>query len=546
MRWWGWGEAGHDGPLPGSAERLLSEELGVEGSRLEPVGFESVRLPEAALPDSARAALERIVGAEHVRDDRRRRIEHAVGKSYPDLVRIRAGDAGTAPDAVVYPGSPDEVDRVLAACAEAGVAVVPFGGGSSVVGGVEALRGPFESVISLDLGCLSGMIELTPRDALARFGAGTLGPDVERELGARGHTLGHLPQSFEFSTIGGWAATRSAGQASTGYGRIDELVVSVGLSTPTGRLNSLTVPATAAGPDLRELVLGSEGTLGVITEVAVRVRRRPAERRYEAWAFESFEAGADALRELEQSGIAPDLARLSDPEETRLSLSLSGSAATGALSRYLSIRGMAEPCLSIIGFEGSRSTVKSRRAAMRSALDSAGALALGRRPGEAWLKGRFHGPYLRDELLSRRVMVDTLETATTWSRVPDLRTTVAEALSSTLGARGTAARVMCHISHLYPVGASLYFTFLARQEVGGELEQWHAAKCAASAAIIAAGATITHHHAIGRDHAPWLEAEIGEVGIELLQAAKSRLDPVGIMNPGKLIDAGALPGAPRG
>jgi alkyldihydroxyacetonephosphate synthase len=261
MRWWGWGVDGHDAPLPNAAAALLRDELGAAGARGVAPSLDRIELPEPALPARVRALLVETVGSEHVRDDRLTRVAHAAGRSYRDLVRLRSGRGLTAPDAIVYPAGQDDVAALLAVCAQESVAVIPFGGGTSVVGGVEPLRGPFAAAIALDLARMTGITTLDARSQLATFGAGTTGPEAERLLGRRGLTLGHFPQSFEFSTIGGWAATRSAGQASTGYGRIDELVVALRAATPSGELSTLAVPASAAGPRLREVLLGSEGTL---------------------------------------------------------------------------------------------------------------------------------------------------------------------------------------------------------------------------------------------------------------------------------------------
>ena len=546
MRWWGWGVDGHDRPLPPAAESLLRDELGLGSQpRADPVALDEVALPEPGLPAAARRRLAAIVGPTHLRDDRLSRVAHAAGRSYPDLVRLRSGALDAVPDAVAYPGSSAEVAELLAACGDHAVAVVPFGGGTSVSGGVEPLRGGHAAVVSVDVARLDGLLDLDRRSQLATLGAGVTGPGTETELAAHGLTLGHFPQSFEFCTIGGWVATRSAGQASTGYGRIDELVVGLRLASPSGEIATPLVPASAAGPDLRELLVGSEGVLGIITEATLRVRPRPSKRRYEAWSFKTFAEGAEAFRLLEQAGRAPDVARLSDEEETRLTLSLASGRAQRLADAYLRARGHARGCLMISGFEGDSAGVRARRRAAASALRRAGGLALGTRPGASWERARFHGPYLRDELLSRRVLVDTLETATTWANLDTLYRAVGDALRRSLSQRGTAPLVLCHISHLYPTGASLYFTFLARQEPGAELEQWHAAKVAAGDAISRNGGTITHHHAVGRDHAAWLEPEVGPLWIDLLRAAKRRLDPQGIMNPGKLIDAEPLPGAPR-
>jgi alkyldihydroxyacetonephosphate synthase len=537
MRWWGWGEDGHAVSLPPAAETLLREELGEDpAARRPPVALAEVSLPDSRLPAAARERLVAAVGAEHVRDAREDRIGHAVGRSYPDLVRIRSGDASSAPDAVVLPGSTEQVAAVLAACAEARVAVIPFGGGTSVVGGVEPVRDGMDAALSLDLGRLDSTVEVDRTSLTARLDAGLFGPEAERRLAAEGVTLGHFPQSFEYSTVGGWVATRSAGQASTGYGRIDELVEGVRCVTPAGEIGTRAVPASAAGPSVRELLVGSEGVLGVICEATVRVRPAPAFRRYEGWSFASFAEGCDAFRVMEQAEASADVNRLSDEAETSLSMALapSGSRAQGLGKRYLRLRGHERGCIAILGFEGEEEEVERRRRHTAGLLRAGGGIALGPRPGDAWLRGRYSGPYLRDELLHRRVMVETLETATSWSNLATLHGAVGEALRGALEERGTPPLVMCHVSHLYPSGASLYFTFLARQE-DDALEQWRAAKTAASEAIVAGGGTITHHHAIGRDHRQWMRAEVGELGIELIRAAKARLDPVGIMNPGKLL-----------
>ena len=535
MRWWGWGVDGHDPRLPRAATTLLRDELGVGGARpAPPVALAHVELAEPRLDAALRARLAAAAGGEqHVRDDHLTRVAHAAGRSYPDLIRLRSGRGVVAPDAVVYPKDHDEVAAVLALCAAESVAVIPFGGGTSVVGGVDALRGHCRAAISLDLARAAGLHALDTRSQLATFGAGTTGPALERTLGDHGLTLGHFPQSFEFSTVGGWAATRSAGQASTGYGRIDELVVALRAATPAGELRTLPVPASAAGPDLRELLLGSEGVLGVITEVTLRVRPRPARQRFDAFALPGFAAATDAMRALEQAGAAPDVARLSDEPETRISLALSGSPAARLLRAYMLAR--RRPCLTFLGYDGDRADITRRAGRARAILRRHGAIALGPAPGAAWAKGRFHGAYVRDELLHRGVFVETLETATSWSQLTALHDAVAAAIGTALARRGTPAVVMCHVSHLYPTGASLYFTLLARQQPGEELAQWRAAKQAASQAISAAGATITHHHAVGRDHAPWLQAELGELGVAALQAVKHQVDPAGVMNPGKLL-----------
>jgi alkyldihydroxyacetonephosphate synthase len=531
MTWFGWGEPADPVHLPPQAEEMLRSELGADG-RTPPVALEDVRLPDAApLPE----ALAEAVGPANVMTDRLARVRHAAGRSYPDLLRLRSGDGSGAPDAVVLPGSHDEVAAVIAICDAERVAVVPFGGGTSVVGGVEALRGSSEAAIALDLRRLDG-VALDRESLLATLGAGLPGPRAEELLNEQGLTLGHFPQSFEHATIGGYVATRSAGQASTGYGRVDELVRGLRMATPRGDLVVKPVPASAAGPSLLGLALGSEGVLGVITDATLAVRERPEVRRYEGWSFRSFEAGAAAFRAMEQAHASPDVARLSDEEETRLALVMSSSASTAQRvgMAYLRARGHGGGCIAIVGWEGTDAEVRRRRSWTRGFLRRGGGLPLGPRPGEAWLRNRYLGPYQRDVLLDRGVAVETLETATAWSSLLDLHQAVRAALSAALSGRGTPPLVTCHVSHLYPSGASLYFTWIARRDADA-LDQWRAAKTAASDAIVENGGTITHHHAVGRDHVPWMEAEIGRTGVEALRAVKQRLDPNGVMNPGKLL-----------
>jgi alkyldihydroxyacetonephosphate synthase len=511
---------------------MLRSELG-EAQPGDRVGLEQVVTPAPRpLPPDIAAT----VGPAAVLDGREHRLRRAAGRGYPDLVRLRAGRLERAPDAVVLPGNVAEVARVLEICSREGIAVVPFGGGTSVVGGVEPLAGGFDRLIALDLRRLRE-VGVDRHSLTATLGAGLRGPEAEEALHRHGVTLGHFPQSFEYATIGGFAATRSAGQASSGYGRFDQLVTSIGLTAPAGDLRTIETPHSAAGPALRELVVGSEGILGVITEVTARVRPVPERRRYEAWMAPDFGSGADVVRSLAQSDALPDVVRLSDQAETRVSLELSGTsgAKRTLLAGYLRLRRRAGGSLVICGWEGEAEAVERRRALSARVLRSGGAAGLGAAPGRAWERGRYEGPYLRDELLDLGYLVETLETAHTWSRLGRLYDAVRAAIGAALANQGTPGIVMCHLSHAYRDGASLYFTFLARRRPGAELEQWRAVKAAACEEIVREGGTITHHHAVGRDHLPYMRAEVGELGIEALRAIKERLDPAGIMNPGKLI-----------
>ncbi len=532
-KWWGWGDPAVEPGLDGEALATLRERVG----QLEPwpltTELERFELPEAE--ELPRGLIE-AVGEENVFSGNEDRLRHATGCGYADLARLRGGRLDAAPDAVLLPADGDAVRRVLAICAAEGVAVVPFGGGTSVVGGVAPLRGVHDRLISLDLARLRD-VEVDRRSLTARLGAGLRGPEAEAALNAEGLVLGHFPQSFEYATIGGFAATRSAGQASSGYGRFDALVSAVRLIAPGGDLRTLDTPHTAAGPSLRELVVGSEGTLGVIPEATLRVRPQPPVRRYEAWIAESFEAGAEIVRTLAQGPGLPDVIRVSDEEETEVSLALSGprGLAGKAFGGYLGLRRRRGGCLMIVGLEGDEESVGRRRALAVRALRRGGAAYLGQGAGASWEHGRYQGPYLRDTLMGMGAMVETLETSHAWSRLYELHAAVAAAIRSALIAQGTPGLVFCHLSHAYADGASLYFTFISRARRNEEIEQWQAVKRAASEAIVDTGGTITHHHAVGRDHAPYMQAEVGETGLDVLRAVKEQLDPAGIMNPEKLI-----------
>jgi alkyldihydroxyacetonephosphate synthase len=531
--WWGWGDPMRRTELDATALGVLRERIG----ELEPWPLAS-RIDDFDLPEARplpRAVID-AVGPAAVFDSKEDRLRHSTGRSYVDLARLRSGRLDDAPDAVLVPADAAAVGRLIDACAAANVAVVPFGGGTSVVGGVAPLRGGHAALVSLDLSALRE-VSVDETSLTARLGAGLRGPEAEAALGAQGLTLGHFPQSFEYATIGGFAATRSAGQASSGYGRFDSLVTSVRLLAPAGNLSTLATPHTAAGPALRELILGSEGTLGVIPEVTVRVRPAPLQRRYEAWMAESFEAGTNIVRNLAQGPGLPTVIRVSDEEETMGSLALSGprGAAGRAFSGYLKARRRASGALMILGYEGDEETITRRRALTVRGLKGGGAVYLGRAGGRSWEHGRYAGPYQRDLLMGMGAMVETLETSHTWTHLGELHRAVGRAIARALDGQGTPGLVFCHLSHAYPDGASLYFTFISRARRGAEVEQWAAVKKAASEAIVSNGATITHHHAVGRDHAAYMEAEVGATGLEALRAVKERLDPAGIMNPGKLL-----------
>lgn len=532
-RWWGWGDPDETATISPAAEALLKDReiLPVEPPAMPEL--ESVSIPAARpLPEE----IVRIVGESRVFTGHEDRVRHSAGQSYLDLLARRSGELSDAPDAVVVPQTPDQVLALLEACSRLGIAVVPFGGGTSVVGGITPLAGGFERVITLDLVSLRG-IEVDERSLTARLGAGLRGPEAESLLGARGYTLGHFPQSFEYATIGGFAATRSAGQSSSGYGRFDSLVSSIRMATPAGEISTLQTPHTAIGPSLKEVIVGSEGIFGVIPDVDVRIRPLPAVKRYEAWIAPGFEDGNEIIRGMAQSDSLPTIARVSDEAETEvnLTMALPGGTAGNLFRRYLKVRGRDAGSLMIVGFEGTSDHVRVQRASTAKALRRGGAIYLGQGAGDGWAKGRFHGPYLRETLLDRGVLVETFETSHLWSGHPQLYSGVKSAVQEAMSAQGMKGVVMCHLSHAYRDGASLYFTLITSPGTSGGATSWPPVKAAACAAIQAHGGTLSHHHATGTDHAPYLEGEIGQVGIGALRALKDQFDPAGVMNPGKIL-----------
>ncbi len=539
-KWWGWGEEGREFHLP-DPERFwsyLHMRLGPTEpcSRLE--SLEGVDLRPSRLTAGVASALAGIVGEGGVSTEGPDRAVRSLGKGYKDAVRIRQGQVSKPTDVVVWPRNEDQVRAVVELAAREGIAVIPFGGGTSVVGGLEpAGEGP---ALTLDLGEMARVVRIERESATATVEPGIAGPDLERQLNAAGFTLGHFPQSFEFSTVGGWIATRSAGQKSTLYGKIEERVQGLRLAYPDGLLTTPAVPAAAAGPDLVQLIAGSEGTLGVITEATLRLAPLPPYQDYKGYLFSDFAEGVGAAREMMQAGLEPAVLRLSDQLETATSLALrpTRQGLSAAVERaglwYLSRKGLRleSASLMILGFEGEEAAVKHGWAEARPVLRRHGGQSLGGSPGRAWDRSRYDAPYLRDLLLDHGVMVDTLETATTWDRYLSLYGAVRDAVS---GALGEGAAVMAHLSHSYSDGGSIYYTFLASQERGGEIEQWERVKAVATEEIVRQGGALSHHHGIGSDHRAWMERYLGPSGARWLAALKSTLDPRGVMNPGKLV-----------
>lgn len=521
-RWNGWGDPSIDYPLPALAEHYLTAKLGA-----------LQRLPDADLSDVLAAVPPtRLPPHPLVQTDAETRLRHARGQSLPDWLALRSGRIDAFPDGVALPTSEDHVVEVLRYARAIGARVIPYGGGTSVVGHINPLP-QATPVLTLALTRLHRLLALDDTSRLATFEAGITGPHLESQLNARGYTLGHFPQSFEYSTLGGWIATRSSGQQSLYYGRIEQMFAGGRVETPQGRLDIPSVPASAAGPDVREMVLGSEGRFGVITQATVRVRPRPRHESFHGVLFRTWEQGMAAVRYIIQNHLPVSMLRLSDPQETETTWLLAGKPWIESALRALDWLGYrAERCLLIFGV-----TDAAPRAAS-AACRRFGGLVIGTPIGHTWQKHRFLAPYLRNTLWARGVAVDTLETAVTWDRVAAAVQAIPQAIVNAAHAYDERVLVMVHLSHIYRDGASIYTTYLFRRTADPDelLERWRAMKTAASATIHAHGGTITHQHGIGTDHAPYLPREKGTLGIAAVRALCRTFDPDGMMNPGKLVE----------
>jgi alkyldihydroxyacetonephosphate synthase len=546
LKWNGWGLADKTFELGERADALwkfLADELAMDSlDHVPPRALEAHAPSPSALAESIAAELAAVVGAEHVKRDPYERVFHSAGRSFRDVVALRIGPLPSVTDAVVYPRNTSEVERILAIATEHGIGVVPFGGGSSVVGGVEPRRGRDQSsVLTLDTSRMNDLVSIDDTSQTATLQAGIYGPELERKLGERGYVLGHAPQSFEFSTLGGWVAARGAGQQSNGYGVAAALLAGATVATPSGLLRTGVFPNSSTGPDLKQVIAGSEGAFGVITEATMRIRSAPERRDYRGYLFRSWDAGVEAVRDIVQQGVPIATLRLSDPDETYFfgtfsSLGKTRSGARRVAEQVLSQRGYGRGgVFLLVGIEGAIAKVVGAVARSTTICVGHGAIPIGTGAGKRWYQGRFEMPYLRDPLLDRGVAVDTLETATTWSNLGRLYQGVREALHGALDSMDRKGLVLAHVSHGYATGASLYFTFVYPLDRTDPLAQWIRLKRAASDAISECAGTISHHHGVGTDHMEWLVTEKGELGMRLVRAMKTSVDPRGVMNPGKLV-----------
>ena len=549
MKWWGWGEqdisfSHEDKPALGP---FLQRNLGLDVARVtgRPPAFERLSVAEPALPEMLRTALEQAVGTAHVSTGALDRVVHGRGKSLRDLVRQRRGEFGRLPDVVVRPGGEDEVAAVLRAALDADAVVIPFGGGTSISGSLEAPPDESRTVVSIDLGRLDRVVDIDGVSRLARVQTGVFGPGLERQLNERGWTFGHFPDSFAHSTLGGWIATRSSGMQSDRYGDIADLTRAVRVVTPAGRLVTRPVPSTSTGPSVREMVLGSEGRLGVITEATVHVRRVPPARVILGYLFPAWPAGLAAMRDIAASEAAPSVTRVSDAYETRFSFATRrrptqlDRVKSAALTAYLRRRRGFETedmCLSFIGYEGTERHVKGQRRLVGRIVERHGGLCIGSGPGSLYDQKKFDTPYIRDFLLDRGTLADVSETSAPWSRLGAVYDAVMGAARTAFAGLGVRGYIMCHLSHSYHAGACLYFTFAFIPTSGADpLEQYRRVKSAIQQAFIDTGATLSHHHAVGTEHGQWLEDDISAPGVAMLRALFEGVDPGRNLNPGKIV-----------
>ena len=549
MKWWGWGVEGvgfHHENKPGFRPFVINAiDLDVNTPPTAPVSIDDLPIPAPMISDQLLAELTDAVGTENAVQDDLDRTVHTYGKSARDLLRIRAGDLPRVPDVVVYPGDEAEVQLIVDRAVAADAVIIPYGGGSNISGSLHAPEDETRPVISVDLGRLNQVIEIDEDSGLARIQAGAQGPDLEEQLGARGWTLGHFPDSFTHSTLGGWVATRSSGMQSDKYGDISDIARGMRVVMPGKMLQVRPLPHTSTGPSVREMVLGSEGRLGVITEVTVQVHRIPEVRLILGYLFPSWEASLAAMHEISTSDAHPSITRVSDAKETAFSfatrrkssrISISSLISKG-LMKVLQRRGwnLDEVCLSFIGYEGGKAHVSRQKAIVKDIVGRHGGIVVGKGPGELYDQKKFDTPYIRDFLLDRGAIGDVSETAAPWSKLLPLYTNVLAAAEKVYAHLGVTGWIMCHLSHSYHSGACLYFTFAFKHDGIDPLGQYEPLKNAIQQAFVDSGGTLSHHHAVGSEHAAWLEQDISAPGVQMIDGLFTAMDPGRNFNPGKII-----------
>jgi alkyldihydroxyacetonephosphate synthase len=548
MKWWGWGNEGvgfHHEDKPGFApfvEYAVGLDLKTATRAGEPA-FENLSVPKSNAKAAFTKALAAIVGDDNVTTDDMTRVIHTYGKSLRDLVRIRGNAILRSPDVVVYPADEAEVQGIVDAAVAADAVIIPFGGGSNIAGSLEPVPAEKRTVVSLDLGRLRKVIDIDTDSGLARIQAGAQGPDLEEQLNQQGWTIGHFPDSFTHSTVGGWVATRSSGMQSDKYGDIADIARGLRVVRPGGVLVLRPLPSTSSGPSVREMILGSEGRLGVITEVTVQVHRTPEKRNIFAYFFPNWKAGIAAMQEISESDAAPSITRISDARETGFTLATS-KARTGfskftaetVLPALMKRKGwkLDDICISFIGYEGGTAHAKRQKKIVDSIVKKHGGMGVGEGPGILYDQKKFDTPYLRDFLLDMGAAGDVSETAAPWSKLVGVHEAVYAAAQKAYDEIGIKGWIMSHMSHSYHSGACLYFTFafvFDKDPIG----EYNKVKNAIQQAFVDNDATISHHHGVGREHSAWLEQDISSEGVKIMMALFEGADPKSNFNPNKIL-----------
>jgi len=549
MKWWGWGleEISFSHADKPGLRPFIRHHLDVDVGRTttRPLPFDALSVPESSLSPDLRAVLEEAVGGAHVSTDALDRVIHARGKSLRDLVRHRRGELGRIPDVVVRPGGEDEVQALMRAAVEADAVLIAFGGGTNIAGSLEASEAETRTIVSVDLGRMDQVVGIDAESRLATVQAGVLGPRLEEQLNTQGWTLGHFPDSFTHSTLGGWIATRSSGMQSDKYGDVADLTRAVRVVTPGGLLVTRPVPVTSTGPSVREMVLGSEGRLGIICEATVQVHRLPASRKILGYLFPDWPSSLAAMSDIAASEAAPSVTRVSDARETHFSFATKkdSSAVDRLKSKALAVflkrrRGfdLEAMCLSFIGYEGSADHVAAQIKLVKRIVSRHGGVGIGGGPGAIYDQKKFDTPYIRDFLLDCGALGDVSETSAAWSELPALYENVVAAAYRAFDGLGIRGYLMCHLSHSHHAGACLYFTFAFKPSGEREpLEEYDVIKSAVQQTFVDSGATLSHHHAVGTEHAQWLEQDISAPGVAMLQALFDGVDPGMNLNPGKIV-----------
>ena len=534
-RWNGWGNVSINKKVSPHGAKLIKSHIG-KTKKLSSVSLQKVlkTVPKSRLPAA-------MIELDTVSVDNEVRLRHARGQSFPDWIAMHGGDFEVFPDGVAHPQSTADVETLLKLASEYDLIVIPFGGGTSVAGHINPQKGS-RPVLTIAMSRMDQLIDLDIESQIATFGAGTQGPAVEAQLNAHGYRLGHYPQSWELSTLGGWIAARSSGQQSLGYGRIEQMFAGGTLVTPQGVLNIADIPASAAGPDLREMMMGTEGRAGIFTEVKMRVQSQPEEELFKVVFLPNWEAGKEVLRQAVQSNIRLSMLRLSNAVETDAHLHLGTSPSQFlAINTYLKARGLgSQKVMLTYGLSGDKAQNALALTQFKNLLKQHGGISgkLANLMGKIWSHGRFKFPYLRGTLWEKGIMVDTFETATNWHNIDEQMQQMQAAVQTALADEGEAVMAFTHISHVYKQGASLYTTyfFRAAQDHASTLSRWQKIKHAASSSLANGKATISHQHGVGRDHAPYLTAEKGKLGIQVTRDMLKSLDPEQRMNPGVLIE----------